>query len=79
MAIAPRIIVALGATAAEALLGRAFRVTWDRGRLMPSALATHTLVTVHPSSLLCGPDEESGEREIHRFVGDFRKVAAMVT
>ena len=48
MAIAPRIIVALGATAAQALFGRAFRVTWDRGRLMPSALATHTLATVHP-------------------------------
>ena len=46
---------------------------------MPSALATDTLATVHPSSLSCGPDEESGEREIHRFVGDFRKVAAMVT
>ena len=79
MAIAPRIIVALGATAAQALFGRAFRVTWDRGRLMPSALATDTLATVHPSALLCGPDEEWGEREIHRFVGDFRKVAAMVT
>ena len=75
MAIAPRIIVALGATVAQALFGRAFRVTWDRGRLMPSALATDTLATVHPSALLCGPDEEWGEREIHRFVGDFRKVA----
>jgi DNA polymerase len=46
---------------------------------MSSALATHVLATVHPSALLRAPDEESGEREIHRFMGDFRKVAAMVT
>jgi uracil-DNA glycosylase len=51
-AIKPQIIVALGATAAQALFGRAFRVTRDRGRLVPSALAPYALATVHPSALL---------------------------
>src|SRR5262249_16500793 len=47
-AVRPQIIVALGATAARALFGRAFRVTRDRGRLVPSALAPYALATVHP-------------------------------
>jgi DNA polymerase len=78
-AVAPRIIVALGATAAQALFGKAFRVTRDRGRLVPSALAPHAFATVHPSALLRAPDEETREREIRRFVEDLRKVAAIVT
>jgi uracil-DNA glycosylase family protein len=78
-AVAPRIIVALGATAAQALFGRAFRVTRDRGRLMSSALAPHAFATVHPSALLRAPDEEAREREIRRFVEDLRTVAAIVT
>ena len=71
-AIAPRIIVALGATAAQALFGRAFRVSSDRSRLVPSALAPHALATVHPSALLRAFDEETREREIRRFVDDLR-------
>lgn len=78
-AVAPRIIVALGATAAQALFGRAFRVTRDRGRLVPSALAPHALATVHPSALLRAPDEETRERETRRFVEDLRKIAAILT
>jgi uracil-DNA glycosylase family protein len=78
-AVAPRIIVALGATAAQALFGKAFRVTRDRGRLVPSALAPHALATVHPSSLLRAPDEETRERETRRFVEDLRKIAAILT
>jgi DNA polymerase len=76
-AVAPRIIVALGATAAQALFGRAFRVTRDRGRLVPSALAPYALATVHPSALLRAPDEETRHREARRFVEDLRKAAAM--
>ena len=45
---------------------------------MSSALATHVLATVHPSALLRAPDAETREREIRRFVGDLRKVAAIV-
>jgi DNA polymerase len=78
-AVAPRVIVALGATAAQALFGKAFRVTRDRGRLVPSALAPHALATVHPSALLRAPDEETRDREIRKFVADLRKVAAIVT
>jgi uracil-DNA glycosylase len=74
----PHIIVALGATAAQALFGRAFRVTRDRGRLVPSALAPHALATVHPSALLRAPDEETRRRETLRFVEDLRTAAAVV-
>jgi uracil-DNA glycosylase len=67
----PRVLVLLGATAAQALLGRGFRVTRERGRLVKSALAPAVLATVHPSSLLRG-DEESREAEIARFTADLR-------
>jgi len=69
--------VALGATAAQALFGRTFRVTRDRGRLVPSALAPYALATVHPSSLLRAPDEATQERETRKFVEDLCKVAAI--
>ena len=78
-AVAPRIIVALGATAGQALFGRAFRVTRDRGRLVSSPLAPNALATVHPSSLLRAPDEAARERETRQFVEDLRKVAAILT
>jgi DNA polymerase len=78
-AVMPRIIVALGATAAQALFGRSFRVTRDRGRLVPTELAPHALATVHPSALLRAPDEETRHHEILRFVEDLRKVSAIST
>ena len=71
----PRVVVCLGATAAQALLGPAFRVSRERGRVVPSNLAPRVLATVHPSSLLRLPDPESREREFARFVADL-KVAA---
>src|SRR5947207_15779399 len=74
----PQIVVALGATAAQALFGRAFRVTRDRGRLVPFALAPCALATVHPSALLRAPDEETRRLEIDRFIEDLRRVAAML-
>jgi uracil-DNA glycosylase len=73
--VAPRIIVALGATAAQALFGRAVRVTRDRGRLLPTNLAPYALVTIHPSALLRAPDEETRRSEILRFIEDLLKVA----
>ena len=75
--VAPRIVVALGATAAQALFGKAFRMTLDRGRLVPFALAPYALATVHPSALLRAPDEETRRREILRFIEDLRQVAAI--
>ena len=68
----PGLLVCLGATAAQAIFGPAFRVTRDRGKVLPSELAPKVLATVHPSSLLRQPDEESREREYKHFVADLR-------
>ena len=75
--IAPRAVVCLGSTAAQALLGPAFRVTRERGRFLPSNLAPYVLATVHPSALLRG-DPAQREEEIARFVADLAKVAAVL-
>jgi DNA polymerase len=76
--IKPRAIVCLGATAAQALLGRDFRVTVDRGRFIASPYAPNVMATVHPSSLLRAPDDETRRAEMARFVRDLEKVAALV-
>ena len=72
------VVVALGATAAQALLGRAFRVTRDRGKLVSSPLAKRVVATVHPSSILRAPDEESRRAEMRAFVRDLRGVAKLI-
>jgi DNA polymerase len=77
-AVAPAVVVALGATAAQALFGKAFRVTKERGRLVPFAMAPCALATVHPSALLRTPDEETRSHEILRFTKDLRQVAAIL-
>ena len=71
----PRAIVCLGATAAQALLGRQFKVTADRGTFINSSLAPLVMATVHPSSLLRAPDEETRRRETAKFIDDLRTVA----
>lgn len=73
-AVKPKVLVCLGATAAQALLGRDFRVSRERGKPIKSSLAPHVLATVHPSALLRTPDEER-EAAIARFIEDLRKVA----
>jgi len=78
-AVKPRVIVALGATAAQALFGRAFRVSKYRGRVVPSVSAPYALATVHPSALLRASDEDTRHREIERFVGDLRQAAAILS
>jgi DNA polymerase len=72
----PEVLVCLGATAAQALLGRQFRVSVDRGRFVPSPLAPRVLATVHPSAILRAPDDETRHAEMKRFVADLRTVAA---
>jgi DNA polymerase len=72
----PKAIVCLGATAAQALLGRDFRVSVRRGELIESPLAPIVAATVHPSSILRAPDEESRRSEMARFVDDLKKIAA---
>jgi uracil-DNA glycosylase len=71
----PEIIVCLGATAAQALLGKQFRVSRERGALLPFTLAPQILATVHPSSILRAPDEETRRLERARFVEDLKIVA----
>jgi uracil-DNA glycosylase family protein len=71
----PRAIVCLGATAAQALLGRQFRVTAHRGELIKSSLAPLVLATVHPSSILRAPDDEARHQEMKRLTDDLEKVA----
>jgi len=68
----PKLVVAMGATAAQTIFGPSFRVTRERGKLLSSKLAPRVLATVHPSSLLRQPDEESREREYKLFVADLR-------
>ncbi len=68
----PKLLVCLGATAAQAIFGPSFRVTRERGKVLSSKLAPRVLATVHPSSLLRQPDEESRQREYKRFVADLR-------
>ena len=69
----PRVLVLLGATAAQALLGRAFRVTQHRGTLVESELAEFVTATIHPSAILRGEPEQR-EAEFGRFVDDLRLV-----
>ena len=72
----PRIIVCLGATAAKALLGNAFKVSVDRGRFVESPLAPLVTATVHPSSILREPDSNARREAMKAFVKDLKKVKA---
>jgi len=68
----PDLLVALGATAAQSLLGKAFRVTEQRGKVLESDYGVPILATVHPSSLLRAPDDETRRRETDRFIADLK-------
>lgn len=75
-AVKPKAVVCLGATAAQALLGRQFRVSRDRGRpIADSDLAPLVMATVHPSSVLRAPDDETRRAERRRFVSDLTRLA----
>ena len=74
----PDVIVALGATAAQALLGPQFRVTKQRGEFIESTLAPYVMATVHPSSILRAPDDETRQLEYRRFVDDLKKLARVI-
>jgi uracil-DNA glycosylase family protein len=70
----PEVIVCLGATAAQSLLGREFKVSLQRGQWIESPLAPFVMATVHPSSLLRAPDDETRHRETERFIADLKRV-----
>jgi DNA polymerase len=75
----PKVVVCLGATAAQALLGREFRVTQHRGEFVDSPLAPFVMATVHPSSILRAPDDETRHAEMRRFVSDLKKLATVLS
>ena len=65
-------LVVLGSTAGQAIFGPSFRVMRERGKVLSSKFAPKVMATVHPSSLLRQPDEESRHREYKNFVVDLR-------
>jgi len=77
-ALRPKIIVLLGATAAQSLLGRDFRVTQHRGKFLKSELALYVMATVHPSSILRAPDEQARHDAMKQFITDLKKIARIV-
>jgi DNA polymerase len=75
----PQIVVLLGATAAQGVLGSDFRVTQHRGELVDSSLAPYVLATVHPSSILRAQDDDSRHEEMQRFVDDLQQVTELMS
>jgi uracil-DNA glycosylase len=74
----PEVLVCLGATAAQALLGRDFSVTRQRGHLVESRLAPKVVATVHPSSILRAPDSDARQAQMQEFVLDLTKIATLL-
>jgi uracil-DNA glycosylase len=74
----PKIVLCLGATAAQAIFGKQFRVTQQRGQLLASPIAPKVMATVHPSSILRARDEETRRLEMQRFIDDLKKVASFI-
>jgi DNA polymerase len=70
--------VCLGASAAQALLGRDFRVTRDRGTPIKSDLAPYVIATTHPASILRAPDRNEREKQRQAIIRDLKKVAALL-
>jgi DNA polymerase len=77
-AVKPQVIVLLGATAAQGILGRNFRVTQHRGEWLQSRIAPHVMATIHPSAILRAPDDDARHEEMARFVADLKHVAALL-
>jgi DNA polymerase len=73
----PQVLVCLGVTAAQSLLGRTFSVTRQRGEMLHSSLAPHVMATVHPSSILRAPAEEARHQQMRAFIDDLKKAAKL--
>ena len=78
-AVHPKLVVCLGATAAQALLGRQFRVTRQRGTIITTPEGLVVLATIHPSAVLRAPDHEAREREMRGLVDDLNTVRQYLT
>jgi DNA polymerase len=74
----PEVLVCLGATAAQALLGRDFKVTVRRGQAVPTNLAPHAVATVHPASILRQQTGDGRRREMDRLIADLTVAARLV-
>lgn len=74
--IKPRVIICLGSTAAQAILGPKFKVSTQRATFVPSPLAPLVTATVHPSSILRAPTDEMRHKELERFIADLKTIAA---
>ena len=74
----PDVLVCLGATAAQALLGKSFKVTQMRGEILQHELVRAIMATVHPSSILRAPDEETRHREMDLLIRDLRHIAPLL-
>ncbi|HEY2343754.1 MAG TPA: uracil-DNA glycosylase family protein, partial [Chthoniobacteraceae bacterium] len=74
--ISPQFLICLGATAARSVFDRTVKITDARGKLLSTPGAQHTIVTVHPSSLLRAPDPQSREEAYRQFVRDLSLVSA---
>jgi DNA polymerase len=73
--VGPKVVVCLGATAAQAVIGRTFRVTQHRGEFVDTPLDALVTATVHPSSILRSPDESTREAETEALIRDLQAVA----
>ena len=77
-AVKPQVLVCLGATAAQSLLGRNFSVMRQRGQLVDSELAPKVMATVHPSSILRAPDHDSRQLQMKDFIRDLSAAAKLL-
>lgn len=78
VALKPQVVVCLGATAAQSLLGRDFRLTQHRGELIDSPLAPHVMSTIHPSAILRAPDQKTRHEQNESFLADLKKNAKLL-
>jgi uracil-DNA glycosylase len=74
--IRPKVLVFLGATASQSLLGREFRVTQQRGKFIDSSLAPYVMATIHPSAILRASDDQTRKLEMKRFIQDLKTAAS---
>jgi len=74
----PTVVVTMGATASQALLGPAFRLTKHRGEILSTDLAGRIVATVHPSAILRAPDDETRHEEMAKFIEDLKRVARVL-
>jgi DNA polymerase len=70
----PKAVVCMGATAAQSIVGRIVRVTWERGKFFDTDFGVKAFITIHPSAILRERDKSAQEREYRRFVADMKRV-----